>query len=333
MSFHLPSWLEEGRLPSRAGANLLSSAWAAWMSRELARPIPTPPGTKLVTVGGATLGGSGKTPLAIALARAIARRGESVVLVGHAHGAKPGRAKIVRPDDDVREVGDEALVAARALEGTGAKVIVAESRANAVLFAAKQASLLVLDGPLQARPKRALLSLLAVDAENPWGSGRCPPLGDLRADRVSLLSACDAVVAIGKRAPSSTDFAPRPVIHAPASIDHALTPSGDRVALEHLRTLRLGLLLGIARPSRLRRALEDDRIVPRCELRFGDHRLPTDRLLRTATDLAREHELDAWLATEKCRTRLPSHVGNVPVVVIKQSLEFSDEALTQLGFG
>lgn len=284
-------------------------------------------------MGGATLGGSGKTPLAIALARAIARRGEPVILVGHAHGAKPGRARIVRPDDEVREVGDEALVAARALEGTRAKVVVAESRAAAVLFAAEHGQLLVLDGPLQARPKRAYRSLLAVDSTHPWGSGRCPPLGDLRADRESLLASCDAVVAIGKQAPLASDFPSREVVHWPLGIDHALMPSNERSSLSELRGLRLGLLLGIARPSRLSNELEGEGIVPLCQLRFGDHRFPSRGLLRKATDLAREKRLDAWLATPKCRTRLPSHVGNVPVVVIEQALDISDETLARIGIG
>lgn len=283
-----------------------------------------------MTIGGATLGGSGKTPLAIALARAIARRGEPVVLVGHGHGARPGRARMVHPDDDVHEVGDEALIAARALEGNRAKVVVANDRADAVHFAAKHASLLVLDGPLQARPLRAFRSLLAVDAMHPWGSGRCPPLGDLRARPTALLSACDAVVAIGRRPPSMAEIASVPVIHWPLVIDHALMPSGERLALSTLRGLRLGLLLGIARPSRLSDELEEEGITPLCRLRFKDHRLPSRGLLRRASEIARQKRLDAWLVTAKCRTRLPSHVGNVPVVVVERALDISDETLALL---
>lgn len=330
MNVHLVSRLERGMtLP---GARWLSEAWNAWMSDTLARPIPTPHGARLVTVGGATLGGSGKTPLAIALARAMARRGRRVVLVGHAYRAKPGRARIVRPDDDVRAVGDEALVAARALADTQAEVVVAERRADAVRFAAEHASLLILDGPLQAKPQRAFRALLAVDSARPWGSGRCPPLGDLRADPAALVAACDAVVAVGRHPPGPELFH-RPVVHWPLVIEEFVAPSGERLPPSAFRHLRVGLLLGIARPERFESELRDEGIVPVCTLRFADHDVPSERLLRKTAMLAKKERLDAWIATEKCQTRLPSHVGNVPVVVAKRTLDISDEALSAFGIG
>ena len=59
------------------------------------RPVRVPDGVRTVTVGGATLGGSGKTRIAIAIARALASRGERVVLVGHAYRARPVFARFV----------------------------------------------------------------------------------------------------------------------------------------------------------------------------------------------------------------------------------------------
>ncbi len=60
--------------------------------------------------------------------------------------------------------------------------------------------MIVVDGLLQAAPVRLAASLLVVDAEAPWGSGRCPPLGDLRAERGRLLKACDGVVTLHRAA-------------------------------------------------------------------------------------------------------------------------------------
>lgn len=329
----LPSLLEEGSLDF-PGASILASAWGAWAARDIARPVPIPPRARVVTVGGSTLGGSGKTALAIALSRAIASQGENVTLVGHAHRAYPKRPRRVTPDDDVREVGDEALVAARALQGSGAAVVVAETRREAVEYAAKLAGTLVIDGPLQTRPQPAFRSLLAVDAAKPWGSGRCPPLGDLRAPREALLSACDYVVALGQEKPPSLGTPFRPVLHLPSGLaPDCLLPDSNPLPLSSLVGTNIGLLLGLARPRRVVEALEELRIRPRCTLRFGDHLIPSASFIENASRMAREHRLDAWLATAKCVTRLPTHVGNVPVVVIRQELEIGASELKFLGLG
>src|SRR5260221_5377530 len=94
---------------------LLASAYGAISRRGVCRPLDIPDRVPMIGVGGATLGGSGKTPVAIAIARALAARGERVALVGHAYRARPHCARVVAISDDVREVGDEALLASQEL--------------------------------------------------------------------------------------------------------------------------------------------------------------------------------------------------------------------------
>ncbi|HEY6463199.1 MAG TPA: tetraacyldisaccharide 4'-kinase, partial [Polyangiaceae bacterium] len=186
--------LEDGRLRGPI-ARVLSRAWAGAASRSVARPLEVPAGVRVVAVGGATLGGSGKTPLAIACARHLARDGARVAFVGHAYRARPGHAREVSGADPLDEVGDEALVAARMLEAHGVRVFVGPSRGAALALATRGVDVVVLDGVLQTRPARAWLSLLSVDADEPWGRARAvPPCGDLRAPVHALLSATDQVV-------------------------------------------------------------------------------------------------------------------------------------------
>src|SRR5580700_9814061 len=159
--------LEEGR--SRGSmARATAQVWCHVAARRVVRSLEVPRGVRVVAVGGATLGGSGKTPLAIACARELAACGARVALVGHAYRARPGRARRALPDDGLAEVGDEALLAARSL-GSEVPVVVAPSRSLAVAEAARQADVLVLDGVLQIAPVRAALALLAVAAVEPWG--------------------------------------------------------------------------------------------------------------------------------------------------------------------
>jgi len=282
--------LERGGLRNAASAALLARGWGRLARVETPLTFRAP----VLCVGGATLGGSGKTPLAIACARFLAERGRRVVLVSHAYRASPPRApRRVDAADDATVVGDEAVECARAL-GPLADVLVAARRQDAV-DAAADADVVVLDGPLQLAPRRATLSLLAVDADEPWGSGACPPAGDLRARKAALLRAADRVVSV--RGASRGAFV-----------------RGELVPFEALRAARVGLATGIARPGRVLRLLERHGVKPELVVESADHAplsLPRARdllWLLTPKDAARssfdggvlEYHLDLppWLRNE-----------------------------------
>lgn len=274
--------LEQGAWDGAAVARVLERAWGRCASaRAIAKRIDVPKAVRVVCVGGATLGGSGKTPLAIECARRlaqVAQNGAGVALVGHAYRAKPGRARVVREDDPLDEVGDEAIVAARELTPAGARVVVAPTRAEAVAFAARDSAALVLDGVAQLEPVRASLALLAVDAQEPWGCAQAlPPRGDLRAPKAALLAACDRVVPV-----------------RPAGRGAWLGPR--LLSWDELRPLRIGLLTALARPSRIVAMLARQRVTPALELRARDHGPFAHRV--------RGESIDLFLATPKCALHL-----------------------------
>ncbi len=240
---------------------------------------------RVVAVGGATLGGSGKTPLAIACARALAERGERVALVGHAYRASPVAARVVGVDDRVSVVGDEALVAARALAGL-ATVVVGPTRQSAIDLACARADVLVLDGVLQTAPRRASLSVLALDEAAPWGAGRVVPAGDLRAPRDTLTSAADLVVTLGD---------------ADARAPGALA-RGQLVPWAALSHLRLGVFVALSRPERLIAFLGRRGVRPARVIAVPDHGLGPRRVRRAFAQPG--PSCDLWLATEKCATHL-----------------------------
>jgi len=234
----------------------------------LARPARIPDGIVTIAVGGATFGGSGKTRVAIDIAKGFVDQGRSVVLIGHAYRAKPGRARIVRVDDPIEEVGDEALVCAAAVT-----TVVAPSRQRAIDFACmldRRPEVLVFDGPLQLSPDRASLSVLAVDAHEPWG---LVP----RARPSTLLAAADVVVEVDAR-PDPRD-------------------------LERIRGKTIGLFTALGRPRRLVRALAREGIFPSVVVEARDHgpapRLPDVRVdLWVATEKCALHLMRRKLSAE-----------------------------------
>ena len=298
-------WLEMGRFDG-ALSRRLADVHARLARHAVARPLRVPmraDGASLftITVGGATLGGSGRTRVALACAAELASRGVQVVLVGHAYGAKALAPRIVATSDALGIVGDEALACARALAAfPNARVVVGPTRQAAIDHAAALApcvDAVVIDGPLQLAPERASLSILALDAEAPWGAGALPPAGDLRAPRDALLAHADHVVLV--------DTTPRG-----AAID------GNRVALAEIGAARLGIFTALARPERLLRALERSGIVAKTIVRAADHGPLTSILRGRVLDAP----VDLWLATEKCATHLDAIEPRGRVAILDGSL-------------
>jgi tetraacyldisaccharide 4'-kinase len=298
-----------------------SRAWAAWAKVE--RPLVWRDSARVVVIGGPTLGGSGKTPLAIAVAQELQKRGHRVALVGHAYGASPQRARVVLLEDDVRVVGDEALVCAGRLAELGIPVVVGPSRQDALNLALALADVAVVDGPCQTAPRRASLALLAVDASAPWGSGHCPPRGDLKASVEATLAATDRVVVVGEGSDSVE------VVSEGAWLQDA-SPRNLLLGWDSLRTLRVGLWTALARPERLLQWLEKRGVRP-VELHLGtDHAKGSPK--RSLPDAA--VPVDLWLTTAKCRTHLPPATpGGVPVATLDHALRLKSslrEVLSRL---
>jgi tetraacyldisaccharide 4'-kinase len=314
-------------------ARLLSTAWNAAAARGIARPLALPRAAHVIGVGGVTLGGSYKTPFAIALAGALASRGRAVALVGHAYGARPRQARVVTPGDRVAEVGDDALFAAQKLSGTRATVVVGPSRQAAVDFAARTAAILVVDGLLQTRPARLARSILLLDREQGWGNGHCPPGGDLRASPEALLASTDAVgVVVDDVAPASEQGSPlaRQIALGPqfdvfSGLERAIYPGGTRISLAELRGAAVGLVLAVAHPERVIVGLARRGLRIAATALFADHDCPTPEAVKRVVPTTQR--IDVWLTTGKCATKLPAFIGRSPVLALDHAVRIPESLL------
>ncbi len=307
--------LEGGSVPRWAIARAAAQGWGKITSRSVARPLRLPDGVRVVAIGGATLGGSGKTPLAVAMARSAATdAGANVVLVGHGYRASTREPRWVAPDDPVQLVGDEALACARVLAGAScrARVVVARRRQDAIDFAAAEgATVLVVDGVAQTAPRRASLALLAVDADDPWGAGELPPLGDLRAPIASLLDACDEIITLRDPLASPSDVATSLSVSRPVRVvdiaSRGVWLAGALVPWSDLASLRVGLVTAIARPARVMAFLQRRGIRP-LDVAFGpDHVAPPLAAISARPTKA----IDLWLTTAKCAAHATTADGRL----------------------
>ena len=113
---------------------MLVSMEAARRLRRFRKAKPVPPVPVLV-VGNITVGGTGKTPLVIALVQAAKARGLTVVVVSRGYGGKTNQYPVtVDAQSAALDVGDEPVLIARR---TGAPVILDPDRHNALQVAVR----------------------------------------------------------------------------------------------------------------------------------------------------------------------------------------------------
>jgi tetraacyldisaccharide 4'-kinase len=153
-------------------------------------------GAPVIVVGNISVGGTGKTPLVIWIARFLMSRGLRPGIVSRGYRGKAGNwPQQVRPDSDPTMVGDEPVLLALA---TGCPVAVDPDRTRAArsLLAHTGCDLIVSDDGLQHLAMGRDVEVAVIDAVRRHGNGRCLPAGPLR-EPVSRLASVDMIVANG----------------------------------------------------------------------------------------------------------------------------------------
>ncbi|MFZ5789720.1 MAG: tetraacyldisaccharide 4'-kinase [Pseudomonadota bacterium] len=157
-----------------------------------ARPARAP--VPVICAGAATVGGAGKTPLVLTLARRLSAQGRKVHILTRGYGGRlSGPVRVDPASHDAGAVGDEALLLAEAAPTWVARDRVAGARAAA----AAGAELLLLDDGLQNPTLAKDLSFLVVDGAHGFGNGRLLPAGPLREPVAAAAARVQAVVIVG----------------------------------------------------------------------------------------------------------------------------------------
>ena len=169
-------------------------AYGATVALRAANTVPYRSSCKVICVGNLTAGGTGKTPIVIAIARALLQRQLRVHVLTRGYGGSLRRPTIVDPKMDASGTGEEALLLAAA-----APVIVSADRAaGAKLAEANGADVIVMDDGHQNFSLAKDLSLVVVDSEQQFGNGRILPAGPLREPVKQGLARADAIVVMGQ---------------------------------------------------------------------------------------------------------------------------------------
>jgi len=259
----------------------------------------------VVCIGNFTAGGTGKTPLAIHLARHLKAIGHEPVALTRGYGGRlAGPYWVDAGTDRASDVGDEALLLARA-----APTLVARDRragARAIETGPHPVTAVVMDDGLQNPTLAKDLTLAVVDGGRGLGNRCVMPAGPLRAPLGFQLELTDAIVVVTPAADGGSETAEwlRHRFAGPV-LRGRVTPAGETGWLERARVLAWA---GIGAPERffaLLAALGAE-VVERAA--FRDHQRPGEaearRLLAAARDKAA-----MLVTTEKDMARLRGESG------------------------
>ncbi len=204
-------------------------------------------GVPVIAIGNLTVGGAGKTPLAIHVAELLKVQRWSPAIVSRGYGGTVRAPRGVTLAADPAEVGDEPVLMARR---SGCLVWVGPERA-AVIAALRQAhpdcDVVILDDGLQHYQLRRDIEIAVVDARG-FGNGFMLPAGPLREPETRLWSV-DAVVAHG------TDKVKGYRMHLEGEEVHRATDARERRPLKSFAGERVHAVAGIGDPKRFFRQL------------------------------------------------------------------------------
>jgi tetraacyldisaccharide 4'-kinase len=180
-------------VPAAALYALVMAVRARWW-----RKMAHDPGVTTISVGNLTVGGNGKTPFTIFLAKRLSQAGYRVGIVSRGYGGFADGARAAMVSDGGRillseaKAGDEPVMIARSFAGP---VVVARRRADGIALLSRRSpvDIVILDDGFQHIRLRRDLDLLLVNETSRFGNGWVLPAGPMR-EQLHALSRADVVV-------------------------------------------------------------------------------------------------------------------------------------------
>jgi tetraacyldisaccharide 4'-kinase len=283
-----PDWRAYALYPASAIYAIVAKRRMTYARRE---KIDVP----VLCVGNFTIGGAGKTPVAIALAGEAKRMGLSPGILSRGFGGSFSEPHIVDAHhDSARYVGDEPLLLAE-----HAPVVVTPDRAaGARLLAARGCDLVIMDDGFQSARIHMDYALLVVDGRRGVGNGHVIPGGPLRAPLVHQLRFARAVLKLGEGDAANgiirmASRAGRPVYEAHAQVRDPARFAGRRFLA----------FAGIGDPEKFFRSVAEAGGSVEIRRSFPDHHAFTKEDLDDLAATARKEGLEL-ITTAKDAIRL-----------------------------
>ncbi len=273
----------------------------------------------VIVIGNISVGGTGKTPLVIWVAKFLKESGFTPGIISRGY---QGKAKSwpqqVRPDSDPVIVGDEAILISRQ---AACPMAVGPDRVAAAkaLLKYSDCDIIISDDGLQHYALQRTIEVIVVDGVRRFGNGYCLPAGPLR-ETTSRLDKVDFVVTNGIAAQG--EFAMR----YSGKILVNLTQTDSKLMLSEFKNKKVHAVSAIGNPQRFFDYLRGQ------GLDIIEHIFP-DHYMYTRDDIIFDDDL-AVIMTEKdavkCQRYSLENYWYLPVNV-EMKKEFGLRLLDKIG--
>jgi tetraacyldisaccharide 4'-kinase len=301
----------------------------------------------VVSIGNITVGGTGKTPMAIYLARLIRNSGLKTVVISRGYGGKAekrggivcdGRRVLMQPAVS----GDEPYMIAKQLETV--PVLVGSDRYRSGMTAVRKfkPDVILLDDGFQHTKLERDMDIVLMDAEKPLGNGYLLPRGSLRENETAL-KRCDTIVFT--RAKKTETIADKNLIrlmegkfifhssHEPYLLkiireknDNGHCHQTNERGLRGIAGKRAFAFSGIARNNDFKTMLENLGCSITGFASFSDHYRYTQEDIKRIVTAAVQNKSDCMVTTEKDYFRIHGALDfPLDLVVIGVKIQFKDD--------
>jgi tetraacyldisaccharide 4'-kinase len=290
----------------------------------------------VISVGNITVGGTGKTPLVMALASGLAKRGirTAVLTRGYkgtktsGHVASDGQSILLTPE----EAGDEPYLMSKTLQGTS--VVIGKNRFSAGEKALKQfdVSGLLLDDGFQHVQLHRDLNILLIDSHIGFGDRHLLPRGILReplnelrrADLILLTKVEDTETSHPLEDELRKVHPSLPIFHSHYEPIGLIGPKEEREDLHTLQEKRVLALSGIANPDSFSSLLKKCGMQVIKEKVLPDHHHYTQEDIRSIEEEGKG--VDWIVTTEKDMVKLgPLSTDRIPIRALRIEMKIWEE--------
>ena len=155
--------------------------------------IPHQASVPVICVGNVTIGGAGKTPIVIALAKLLQKQGFTPHILSRGFGGKLKEPLRVLEQHSAVLVGDEPLLLAK----VAPTWVYSDRIKTATLATQAGADILLMDDGFQNPFLYKDINLLVIDASQGFGNGYVMPAGPLREPVKDAMARADALLHYG----------------------------------------------------------------------------------------------------------------------------------------
>ncbi len=283
-------------------------------ARRASVPVP------VICIGNFTVGGAGKTPTALAIARAAKAKGLKPGFLSRGYGGSLDVTTVVDPAHHrAVAVGDEPLLLARE-----AMTVISRRRVEGAQRLVKEGvDLIIMDDGFQSARLALDYALLVIDATRGLGNGHIVPGGPIRAPIRQQLRYATALLKVGEG--TAADSIVRIAARAAKPYFTAAVKVSDGADLKDRKVLAFA---GIADPSKFFRTVDGIGAEIIARRSFGDHEHLTDDEIDDILITAERDDLQI-VTTSKDFVRLAGHHGKADelaarVRVIEVEMAFDD---------